>query len=270
MAQVEKYLVGATEDQKISFFKRAINILENNNISYWLMSGTLLGCIRDHKFIPWDNDIDLAVSTTDLFHLRDAFKKANIEMHRYKEKGHSNTIVLVDLKLPEYSAMDIDLYETKAIRGHLVFRWAIRNNFMVKFVDMFVYLISLSEYNKTGLFPPELSKQIMKIIAKLPDKSQANLYTIFENFLFSILRKRMIMFPDDSFHLMKVEFYDMKVTVPVKWDLYLKLIFGINWDKPDPKYRDRENKLIMRKIDGYEIVALDPETALKIRPGDLT
>ncbi len=40
-----------------------VTILERNNIPYWLDAGTLLGIIRDSAFIPWDNDVDISVSS---------------------------------------------------------------------------------------------------------------------------------------------------------------------------------------------------------------
>ena len=42
-------------------FLETINILNKNNVKYWICHGTLLGLIRDKQLIPWDHDIDIAV-----------------------------------------------------------------------------------------------------------------------------------------------------------------------------------------------------------------
>lgn len=36
-------------------------LLKKKSINYFLDTGTLLGAVRDGKFIPWDGDIDLGV-----------------------------------------------------------------------------------------------------------------------------------------------------------------------------------------------------------------
>jgi len=48
----------------IDLLQLTINILNEFNIKYSLISGTLLGLIRHDDFIPWDDDIDLLVDSS--------------------------------------------------------------------------------------------------------------------------------------------------------------------------------------------------------------
>ena len=53
-----------------SLLVRTRDFLDKLNITYWISEGSLLGAIRDNKFIPWDDDIDLAVPYDDFIKLR--------------------------------------------------------------------------------------------------------------------------------------------------------------------------------------------------------
>ena len=58
--------------------------LEYNRIQYSIMSGTMLGCIRHGGFIPWDDDIDIAMLRTEYEKMLEIFRKnPNINEHLY-------------------------------------------------------------------------------------------------------------------------------------------------------------------------------------------
>lgn len=52
---------GEYEDIAVELLKDTIRMLNEFNINYLIISGTLLGCMRHNDFIPWDDDIDLIV-----------------------------------------------------------------------------------------------------------------------------------------------------------------------------------------------------------------
>jgi len=50
---------------ELNLMQRVINICDTENIDYFLIGGSLLGAIRHHGFIPWDDDIDIGMRRTE-------------------------------------------------------------------------------------------------------------------------------------------------------------------------------------------------------------
>lgn len=50
---------------ELDMVRRFVEVCEEHHLQYWMMGGTLLGAVRHKGFIPWDNDIDLAMPRKD-------------------------------------------------------------------------------------------------------------------------------------------------------------------------------------------------------------
>ena len=50
---------------QLNILKVVADFCDNNDITYFLAFGTLIGAIRHHGYIPWDDDIDIAMPRPD-------------------------------------------------------------------------------------------------------------------------------------------------------------------------------------------------------------
>ncbi|MDE6114983.1 MAG: LicD family protein [Muribaculum sp.] len=50
-------------------------VCRNNDIPYWLSSGTLIGAMRHGGFIPWDDDVDVEMLAADFPRFREAVER---------------------------------------------------------------------------------------------------------------------------------------------------------------------------------------------------
>ena len=65
-------------------FNELLNICNKHNIEYWANGGTLLGCIRHQDIIPWDDDIDICMTTESINKLKQAISDDSLTRKNLK------------------------------------------------------------------------------------------------------------------------------------------------------------------------------------------
>ena len=62
------------------------NVFKTHQITYWIDGGTLLGAVRHQDIIPWDDDGDIVVLSSDknkFINLKQTFKKNGLDIARF-------------------------------------------------------------------------------------------------------------------------------------------------------------------------------------------
>jgi len=154
-----------------NLLKKLIKILGEKNIDVVSVYGTLLGVIRHKGFIPWDDDIDVAINKIYfpvLLGLKDELKEQNIGIVKYKMRGVS-MIKIFSLTEP-------------LIEGH---EWS------WPFIDVFGYykldnMVCIDDMGKEGFykFPenymyPLVSSTIEGIPISIPNNYKGILDTMY-------------------------------------------------------------------------------------------
>lgn len=81
---------------ELDLLKKFKEICEKEHITYYLLGGTAIGAVRHQGFIPWDDDIDVAL-------LRDDYDKFILVSGKYLEPGQKVLHYSIDESYQDYT-----------------------------------------------------------------------------------------------------------------------------------------------------------------------
>lgn len=220
------------EKTLLKYLKQIKTILDKHNIEYWLDEGTLLGAVREKKFIEWDHDIDLSVWYSDLEEVKAVFseiEKLGIQPCYFDWKQH--------IKLSGKDCeIDINLYHKKGKEATRI--WHVHNK-MGSIIDYIIWTIYLKKpENRLFNIPFCVTKTMVNYTNRLPN----SLNKLFLKILLSTYKKIgyssvQVAMPNKFFtNLTKLMFYDMEFNVPEETEDYLIYRYGKDWRIPKKDY----------------------------------
>ena len=78
--------------EELKILDEFVRICDENNLRYYSLGGTLLGSIRHKGFIPWDDDVDIAMPRNDY----------ELLLEKYKEKISNDFDIITHKNDPNY------------------------------------------------------------------------------------------------------------------------------------------------------------------------
>ena len=134
----------AVQLRQLEILRAIHRVCLKNGIDYWLDGGTLLGAVRHGGFIPWDDDIDIAIRLTDIPRFEEACRKDLPEGLKLQSPATNK-----ELRMPIYKVRD-------------------NNSFLVEGADDFTRPYDKGLY--VDVFPmmpyPSVSRDFIKRITK--------------------------------------------------------------------------------------------------------
>lgn len=250
-------------DLELMILKDFIKICEENNLNYYMYAGSLLGAIRHKGFIPWDDDLDVAMFREDF----EKFKKIFPTLNDSKYELLSNEInedyfyyfaklMIKNTRFEEewidqlnfHIGINIDIFVLDDVsdnnysrkyqiwRSFLYNRLLISSNLKLDNLALFPKLISYTLNFASKLFKLNNSKLMKKSLEFLKKYSDKDSECVFD--ISATLKEYPLIFRKSDFGRgVKVDFEDTKVNVPEKYDEILTNLYGNYMQLPPEEER---------------------------------
>jgi lipopolysaccharide cholinephosphotransferase len=245
-------------DVLIEILDEFVCVCEENNLTYFLIAGTLLGAARHKGFIPWDDDIDVAMPRNDyekFLEIYDKIKETNYYVLSHLTKNNIGNYYIDFAKLckkgtvfaegdrnPDYySGIFIDIFPF----DNCVLFFAPLQTHLIK-IALKLYRLK----SRTEIPQNRLKLVISKILCcffslSFIGKLHKRLYTLFNKSITKYISffsglcgyKKETHKYENIFPISKILFEGKYYCAPGNWDFYLTHFYGNYMELPPVENR---------------------------------
>lgn len=262
-------------------------ICNKNNINYWLDSGTLLGAVRHGGFIPWDDDIDIAMTREDyekFIRIAEDELPGSLFMQNFETTPYaSNTwtqikdrksIIVLEKDAEYHQGIYIDVFPMDCYSVNKFKRFFSEQLLDYLYVYSYAVNAPLKKPLASGLnFKNNLIKILLKIIffpflifnkkviyniniktrEKRINRLKKNPRVIY-GYGADVLNYNQIYKEEYIFPLKKISFEGYEFNAPNDYDAYLTVLYGNYMQLPPESRRVYHNKSIRTILTEEEII----------------
>ena len=260
------------QKKSLEIVKYVAKLCKEHDVKFFLYAGSLIGAIREHGFIPWDDDMDILFTPPEYEKFKEVWKKyADKERFTFWEqsKGHNdhtlsssirdnNTTFITDstVNYDVDQGLAVDLgsltvcprtkigEEIQIICGaglslFKAGRIPARKSRLVKTLSRIIL----------GIFRTENSQYVMwkffERIVKYPNKNYDSAEYLKELGLFPKLKFKKEWFDNIKW----VSFEDTELPIPIGAEEYLRTRYGNYMELPPEKDRHPEHRIVFLDLD---------------------
>ena len=167
---------------QLSILDEVDRFCRENNIKYWLDSGTLIGAIRHGGYIPWDDDIDLGMTRENYNKFQELFNKSNKRYQFYTITNNAKYL------FPFGKVVDLEtrLYEPDINGIELSIN-----------IDIFPYDVAPKDFNKIKKCYKK--RDLYRRLAYAANKAAEIQGSAIKQILVKVLRVLLSVFPNGYF-----------------------------------------------------------------------